>query len=325
VENTDVRIAVIGCGLIGEIYVRALRALGHEVAAIVDIDPARARATAAGHRTAVYSTAEAMFEAEHGIDAVGISTPPQFHPSLVELCAAHGAWVLCEKPLALDMAGATTALQACATSGTRLALGFKMRFEPLFVRVKDIIDTGVIGQLRHLNIAHYQPTPAQAWARAEGITLEVLSHAVDLSRWLFQSEPTAVHSAIGPLLTEGGDTSNRIRLSYGGERDAMISGGWLPSYPAVGGRHDHVLQAIGETGHVLAVRPGSLTVHSVDGSFSEEVEDKDYIGPFRDEWLAFTNWFSGGSPEPLAVERDAIAVQRILKDSRAQTELCAEA
>ncbi|MBZ2194675.1 Gfo/Idh/MocA family protein [Occultella gossypii] len=310
------KVAVIGCGLIGGIYARVIRDLGHDVAAVVDLDPDRARAVAESASARAYGSADEMFAVEKDVAAAGISTPPSLHPALVGLCASRGISTLCEKPLALDLVGAEEALRECRRYGTRLAIGFKMRFEPLFRRTKDLIDAGTIGRLRHLHLTHYQPMHGQAWGRAEGVTLEVLAHAVDLSRWLFAQEPTAVQATLGGFTPEGGDGTSRVRLVFGPDRDAGIAGGWLPDYPAVGGRDDHTLLAVGEQGYIRAVRPGSLTVHAASGQVTETVGEADYDGPFAREWSAFFSLLAGGDPGDLAIEADALAVQRILETVR---------
>lgn len=84
------------------------------------------------------------------IDGVVIATPHSLHPEQVELAAAAGKQVFCEKPLALTAADAQRAVAACAKHGVTLAVGHNRRFAP---NVKSLIETvrsGELGRLLHI-------------------------------------------------------------------------------------------------------------------------------------------------------------------------------
>lgn len=306
------RVGIVGCGLIGTIYARTVLGLGHELVAVVDTDNDRSAALADETGAARFRTAEDMLAAGTGLEAVGISTPPSDHPALVTLCAAHGLPVLCEKPLALSLAAAEAALDAVAAARIRLAVGFKMRFEPLLLELRSVLETGAIGRLRYLHVTHYQPLPRQPWARAEGVTHELLCHSVDLCRWLFAAEPTAVEGRLTAMPGAGEDTA-RIRLSFGAERDALIAGGWLPDFPQIGGDDDFVLQAVGERGYAVAHRPEDLILRTASGRRTYTVPRAEYAAPFVAEWEAFFALLATGDGGDLAIEDDALAVQRVLE------------
>ncbi|QOR70559.1 Gfo/Idh/MocA family oxidoreductase [Ruania alkalisoli] len=306
------RAAVVGCGLIGGIYIDVLRRAGHAVVAVVDIDHDRAAAVAGA--SPIYADVEEMLSREV-VDAVGISTPPESHERIVDRCVQRGIPMLCEKPLALTLPVAESMVARCRQGGVPLAIGFKMRFEALFRRVRDVIESGEIGALRYLHVAHYQQPRPEVWAGRVGVTSETLCHAIDLSRWLMRAEPIAVEGVLTQDRTTGTDEVGRIRLTFDDSHDALIAGGWMPDFPDVGGTRDNVLLAVGERGYALATRPGTLVIESA----SRRVEDltTDYRQPFADQWRAFWAVLEGSASPDLAREADALAVQAIIDDLKA--------
>src|SRR5258706_16465539 len=95
------RIAVVGTNIGCTLHVRALRAAGFEVTALVGRDPGRTRAKADhfGIPQALTSVDAAI---DGDIDAIVIATPPETHHGFTLQALAAGKHVLCEKPLALD-------------------------------------------------------------------------------------------------------------------------------------------------------------------------------------------------------------------------------
>lgn len=94
------KFGLIGAGCIGQLRAKALaQAEGCVLSAITDVDPARARAMAPSSEVKVFQDVDEML-ALADLDAVIVSTPPQFHEDLVIAAFKAGKHVLCEKPLA---------------------------------------------------------------------------------------------------------------------------------------------------------------------------------------------------------------------------------
>ncbi|KOG10664.1 MULTISPECIES: Gfo/Idh/MocA family protein [Streptomyces] len=102
-----IRTAIVGTGgIAGICHVPALRAQAHraEIVAAVDVDAARAEAFAAEHGIpAVHTDLETMLREERP-DLVHLCTPPFLHADQAVACLEAGAWVWCEKPVALSLA-----------------------------------------------------------------------------------------------------------------------------------------------------------------------------------------------------------------------------
>jgi predicted dehydrogenase len=120
---------VVGTGFDCITHVRALRAAGFEVHALVGRDPVKtaARAAAVGVPRACTSFSEAL--ALPGADAVTIATPPHTHAPLVLDAVSAGKHVLCEKPFARDAREARSLLAAAQQAGVVHLLGTEFRFD----------------------------------------------------------------------------------------------------------------------------------------------------------------------------------------------------
>ena len=125
------RIAVVGCGFIGGIHSRALRGLiggglvDAEVVAFADDDVARAQSFAAAHDAPVATDdAEAVVV---DADAVWICTPTSSHRHLVEVAAAAGTAVYCEKPLATNLDDVVAMTAAVGRAGVPHQVGLVLR------------------------------------------------------------------------------------------------------------------------------------------------------------------------------------------------------
>jgi predicted dehydrogenase len=140
--------AVVGTGFGCLTHVRALRAAGFEVVALVGRDPGRTRERAArvGVSHACTSLSEAL--ALPGVDAVTIATPPHTHGPLALEAVGAGRHVLCEKPFTRDEAEARRVLAAAEAAGVVHLLGTEFRFAPGQALMARLVAEGAIGEAR---------------------------------------------------------------------------------------------------------------------------------------------------------------------------------
>lgn len=144
------RFGLIGAGNIGALRAKALQnAEGCEFAAIADIDTDRAKALAPSSGTRVYSDYREMIASDE-VDAVVVSTPPQFHTEMVIASLEAGKHVLCEKPLSNNLEDSRRMVEASRQSGCALATGFNFRYTPPVQFMKETLESGAIGELDHV-------------------------------------------------------------------------------------------------------------------------------------------------------------------------------
>lgn len=140
----------LGAGYFSRFQYEAWRRLpGVEIVAVVNRDAARARAVAAEHgipRAAAWSELAAVLEAERP-DFVDIITPPETHLEAVQLAAARGCAIICQKPLAPDWAGAVAVVDAARRAGVRFMVHENFRWQPWHRELRRQLDAGTLGEL----------------------------------------------------------------------------------------------------------------------------------------------------------------------------------
>src|SRR5687768_14888404 len=105
------RSAIAGTGFIGAVHAHAVRVAGGTVAGVLASTPARSREAAEriGAERGYQDAAELL--ADDSVDLVHVCTPNHLHEELAAAALAAGRHVICEKPLALDAAGAARLVQ----------------------------------------------------------------------------------------------------------------------------------------------------------------------------------------------------------------------
>src|SRR5437588_5107899 len=141
-------VVVVGTGFGCVTHVRALKAAGFDVKAVVGRDPARTaeRAQQFGVDAACTSLGEAL--ALEGIDAITVATPPHTHAPLVLEGLSAGKHVLCEKPFARDAAEARTVLAAAEKAGVVHLLGTEFRWATGQALAARAVAQGAVGEPR---------------------------------------------------------------------------------------------------------------------------------------------------------------------------------
>ena len=153
---TELRAGIAGAGFIGGVHARSLRRAGARLSAVASssLESAQRAARALGAERAVASAEELV--QDPGIDVVHICTPNHLHLPLAEAALAAGKHVVCEKPLALDAAGARRIVDAAAGSGLQVAVPFVYRYYPTVREARARVSDGVTGELRMLYGAYLQ-------------------------------------------------------------------------------------------------------------------------------------------------------------------------
>jgi phthalate 4,5-cis-dihydrodiol dehydrogenase len=207
-DGSRIRIAIIGYGLAVAPVVKSLLAHGQfDLAACVDPDPlARERFVQRTGGTAFEAPTE-MFETVRP-DAVYIATPTRTHEELTVLAVAHGAHVLVEKPIALDLASAERMIAAAREHGRALMVNHKRSADREVLAMRAVIRSGEIGIPR---LAHrWYGTNWMFRPRAEeerdpefgGVVLRQGSHEFDILRALLVSPPVRVRAWVGDLMPD---------------------------------------------------------------------------------------------------------------------------
>jgi len=124
--------------------------------------------------------------ADRNIDAVLIATSTETHAFIIKDVAEAAKHILCEKPLALDLASIDDALELVKKAKIKLQVGFNRRFDKSFKRVREIVSSGEISRPCILRITNRDPDfPAMEFLRVSGgMFLDMTIHDFDMARFL---------------------------------------------------------------------------------------------------------------------------------------------
>ncbi|GGG13531.1 inositol 2-dehydrogenase [Rhodococcoides trifolii] len=193
-RSTELRIAVLGVGMMGADHVRRITGAiaGARVAVINDYDSSKAEALAAtipGCRV-VGDPIDAI--ADPDVDAVLLATPGPTHEKQLLACIEHGKPVMCEKPLTTDVETSLAVVKAEAELGKKLIqVGFMRRFDTEYEQLKALIVAGELGRPLVVHCAHRNPAVPPHFDSAM-IVKDSLVHEVDVTRFLLDEEITSV-------------------------------------------------------------------------------------------------------------------------------------
>lgn len=164
-----------------------------------------------------YST---MLDAD--IDAVYIGTPHVTHFELARVALQRGRHVLCEKPIGLNGTEVRELAAVASESGAFLMEAMWMKFNPLYLRLREIVDEGVIGELRSVRSSFGAPFPrddSSRWKPGGSALLDQGIYPVTLSH-MFLGEPSSI-TAAGIVQEDDVDLGQNYTLNYPGGRFAQ--------------------------------------------------------------------------------------------------------
>ncbi|GAA1433293.1 hypothetical protein GCM10009616_24940 [Microlunatus lacustris] len=292
------RWAVLGPGAIARKFVAQLPASRRGVlVAVGSSDPARAAAFAVEHGLpAAAGTGYAEVLADPAVDAVYVATVHTTHARLTLDALAAGKHVLGEKPLAPDQASVRTMVDAARASGRSLVEAFKFRFHPQTVALLDLLATGRIGEVAHVDAAFSFRAPERSGrlfelGTAGGGILDVGGYPVAFARAVAGAatgqrfaEPERLR-AVGVLGPTGVDEWSVAQLDFPGGVTASVRTGIRLAGP-------NTVTVHGSHGTVHLAEPWT---HGPDSSLLVSVVDAE------PEPVEFTG------VHPFALEADALA------------------
>lgn len=196
-NNTEkLVVGVVGLSM-GRLHLEAAIHAGAEIAGICDTDPKTLEQKGNEHCIAPekrFTDWRDLLKIPE-MNTVIIATPDQLHREMCEAFLAAGMHVMCEKPLALTREDMEAIIAAAKRSDRIFMVGQICRFTPSFVKAKELVDAGTIGELYYVEseYAHDYATFLHGW-RADPLRHGVVGggcHAVDLLRW-YAGDPLEV-------------------------------------------------------------------------------------------------------------------------------------
>jgi predicted dehydrogenase len=155
--------------------------------------------------------------AQPDLDAIGIFSPDYLHEEHVLAALQVRKHVYLEKPMAISIASCDRILHAWRESGVKLMMGFNMRYMPIVARAKELIESGIIGEVKAIWVRHFVGAGGDFyyhdWHAKRRNTLSLLlqkaTHDFDVIHWLGGAYSRRV-AAFGGLDYFGGDKPDTL-------------------------------------------------------------------------------------------------------------------
>lgn len=273
-----IRVGLIGTKFITTIHAEALRSVpGVEIFAVAGRTPGTAKTFAQPrgipHAVDDYLQLLAMPE----IDIVVLGCPNDLHCEVTVAAAQAGKHVICEKPLAMNLAEADRMIAACKAANVKLMYAEELCFTPKYVRLKKLVDDGALGKINLVKQAEKHDGPHAEWfwdvsRSGGGVTLDMGCHGIEFARWILsgpagRDKPaiTAVYAdmqtSVHQEKTKGDDNAILI-LNFENGATALIEESWSK----LGGMDDRA-EVYGSDGVAFAdvLRGNSIHTYSRRG------------------------------------------------------------
>lgn len=130
--------------------------------------------------------------ADRAIDAVFVAAPDFLHEEMAVAALEAGKAVYLEKPMAITLEGCDRILETARRTGSKLFVGHNMRHFPVVLKMKEVIDSGLIGEIQAGWCRHFVNYGGDAYFRdwhserrnTTGLLLQKGAHDIDVMHWL---------------------------------------------------------------------------------------------------------------------------------------------
>ena len=309
-------ILVVGGGSIGQRHVRCLLASKRAEVSLCEVNADLLEQVSAG-----YPLKETFTDLGGGdlskVDGVVICTPANLHVQQARKVVAAGVNLFCEKPLTVRDEGVKELLQEIQETGVVAGVGFTWRYVSGIREMHQQLESGVIGQLKHVGIRvgqhfpHFRPAYAEVYfasiENGGGAILDAASHQINLAQMFSGrvSSVLAMYGNSGLLKVEVEDTVDTLLL--------FADGGW-------GNIHVNLWQRPTEALVTLTGSKGSLRyVYERDAvglccETNGEWQEKQFKNERDDHYIAEANNFFNaieGSEEVLCSVEEAYHTSKV--------------
>lgn len=232
------------------------------------------------------------FLADTALDAVIVASPDKLHAEQCLAAAKAAKHVFVEKPMATNHADALAIVDACAKANVRLAVGYHLRFHQGHILVKEMLNAGRIGQIRHVNIS-WTMISKPDWRATSDLgrwwSLAALgTHSLDLVRWFVESEIKQSYALTSsPVYGGPHDETSVVSIGFQSGATAQILSSVIMRAP-------RLIEIFGSEGSIRCVDTlgprgaGQILLNGEEQAF--QVAD-----PYKAELTDFCNAITGGA------------------------------
>jgi len=290
------KLCLVGAGSIGRRHLKLL--LERDDVRLCVAEPSEKCKAAVKEICADLPVYDSMAEAvkAEGCEAVIIATPHGMHARMAIEALQMGLHVFCEKPMSDSMEECVQMLRAAQASDKVFSVGFMFRFDPFVKKVKEIIESGVIGNIVHYSsrFATYNTLLCSVTKHQENTPFSVVMDCIHDSDLLYHFTGRIPDYAYSVAYKAGdmplSSPQNFIDTIYRWEDKSM---GAHVHFNYVQHPQIHDLQIVGDKGYILGdFMSADVTVGSREGTKETIVNTRscintDFNNVYRSEWNEF--------------------------------------
>ena len=263
-KTAKIRVGVIGTGRIGKLHIKHLAQDIPEADLVALCSLDRPSMESLAEQFNVAETVEDYTEllANSEIDAVLITSATNTHVEISQAAAKAGKHIFCEKPIALDLKQIDETLAIVEKTGVKFQVGFQRRFDASFMRIREAVASGEIGEPHIMRITSRDPAPppVEYIKVSGGIFLDMTIHDFDMARYLIGDEVVEIYAIgdvrVDPEIGEAGDIDTAVIT--GRFQNGVIA--TIDNSRAAVYGYDQRVEVFGSKGMVTAANPLTDTV-----------------------------------------------------------------
>jgi predicted dehydrogenase len=220
-----IKVGVVGCGYWGPNLIRNLRqASDCQLKIICDTSEQRLKHMRKLHQDVATTNQFNDLLQDAELDAIVVATPVRFHYEMAKAALLAGKHVFVEKPLARTVAEGEELVALAQQNGLVLMVGHTFLFSPAVRRMKEIVDSGDIGEIqyisaRRLNLGLFQKDINVAW--------DLAPHDISIILHLLDEQPQAVSCQGSSHVNRSIEDVTMMYLTFKKNRCAFIQNSWL--------------------------------------------------------------------------------------------------
>ena len=223
--GNKIKVGVVGCGYWGPNLIRNFRALPDcSLKMVCDVSRDRLK-----HMRGLYPEVKGETDYNHmlngvGLDAVVIATSVRFHYAMAKASLMAGKHTFIEKPMASSAAECEELVAIAKEKGLILMIGHTFLYSPAVRKIKQIVDSGDIGDIRYisarrLNLGLFQKDINVAW--------DLAPHDLSIILEIMGETPLTVNCRGSAHVTPGIEDVTSMSLSFRRDRSAIVHSSWL--------------------------------------------------------------------------------------------------
>jgi predicted dehydrogenase len=239
----SLKVAIAGSGYFSQVHYDAWSRLeGVALVGAASLDRPSLDLLAGGHGVAArFDDVAAMLDASRP-DLLDIVVPPSGHEELLELAAARGVHVICQKPLGGDLATARRLVERAADAGITFAVHENFRFQPWYREARRLLDAGRLGEVTNIafrlrpgdgqGAGAYLDRQPYFQKMKQFLVHETAIHLIDSFLYLM-GEITAVYASLrrlNPVIS--GEDAGILLFDFASGASGLFDGNRLIDFPA---------------------------------------------------------------------------------------------